>query len=95
MCVFLGNDNDIFAPNFFQGLGENPCLLQPALKSNAPSFKAEIQYTLASATSEKYQMANKNLFSFLHIASRDCCLKKVTNETIPFFCFATLNKQLV
>jgi len=23
------------APNFFQGLGENTCLLQPALKSTA------------------------------------------------------------
>jgi len=26
---------DGFAPNFFQGLGENACSLQPALKSNA------------------------------------------------------------
>jgi len=26
---------DEFAPNFFQGLGENTCSLQPALKSNA------------------------------------------------------------
>jgi len=25
-----------FAPNFFQGLGENTCSLQPALKSIAP-----------------------------------------------------------
>jgi len=26
------------APNFFQGLGENTCLLQPALKNNAPGL---------------------------------------------------------
>jgi len=25
-------------PTFFQGLGENTCLLQPALKSNAPNL---------------------------------------------------------
>jgi len=28
----------ICAKLFFQGLGENPCSLQPALKSNAPAF---------------------------------------------------------
>jgi len=27
------------APNFFQGLEENTCSLQPALKSSAPSLK--------------------------------------------------------
>jgi len=25
-------------PNFFQGLGENTCSIQPALKSNAPGL---------------------------------------------------------
>jgi len=29
---------DISAPYCFQGLGENTCLLQPALKSNAPGL---------------------------------------------------------
>jgi len=27
-----------FAQNFFQGFGENTCLLQPALKSTAPGL---------------------------------------------------------
>jgi len=26
------------APNFFQGLGENTCTLEPAVKSNAPGL---------------------------------------------------------
>jgi len=27
------------APNFFRGLGKNTCLIQPALKSNAPGLE--------------------------------------------------------
>jgi len=32
---FSQKQQDESAPNFFQGLGENTCSLQPALKSNA------------------------------------------------------------
>jgi len=35
---FSGKRLDESAPNFFQGLGENTCSLQPALKSNAPGL---------------------------------------------------------
>jgi len=35
---FYGKRQEESAPNFFQGLGENTYLLQPALKSNAPGL---------------------------------------------------------
>jgi len=35
---FFSKATDKFAPIFFQGLGENTCSLQPALKSNAPGL---------------------------------------------------------
>jgi len=35
---FSRKRQDESAPNFFQGLGENTCLLQPALKINAPGL---------------------------------------------------------
>jgi len=35
---FFQKRQDGFAPTFFQGLGENTCLLQLALKSNAPGL---------------------------------------------------------
>jgi len=35
---FSRKQQDESAPNLFQGLGENTCLLQPALKSNAPGL---------------------------------------------------------
>jgi len=40
VCVFLifSKRQDGSAPNFFQGLGENTCLLHPALKSPAPGL---------------------------------------------------------
>jgi len=36
-CVFL-KQQDRSVPNFFMGLGENTCSLQPALKSYAPGL---------------------------------------------------------
>jgi len=38
-CVFFGNER--LRQNFFPGLGENTCSLQPALKSNATGFTAK------------------------------------------------------
>jgi len=38
-CVFLKNNNTDLRRFFFQGLGENSCSLQPALKSNAIRIK--------------------------------------------------------
>jgi len=35
---FSRKRQDGFAPNFLQDLGESTCLLQPALKSNAPGL---------------------------------------------------------
>jgi len=35
---FSRKRQDESAPNFFQGLGENTCLLQPALKSTVPGL---------------------------------------------------------
>jgi len=35
---FSRKRQDESEPNFFQGLGQNTCLLQPALKSNAPGI---------------------------------------------------------
>jgi len=35
---FSRKGQDGFAPNFFQGLVENTCSLQPALKRNAPGL---------------------------------------------------------
>jgi len=35
---FFENANTDLRQNFFQGLGENTCLLQPALKSTAPGL---------------------------------------------------------
>jgi len=35
---FSRKRQDGSAPNFFQGVGENTCLLQTALKSNAPGL---------------------------------------------------------
>jgi len=37
---FSRKRQDGYAPNFIQGLEENTCLLQPALKSNAPGFSS-------------------------------------------------------
>jgi len=41
MCFlrFSRKRQDLSAPFFFQDLGENTCLLQPALKSNALSLE--------------------------------------------------------
>jgi len=39
-CVFLENDKTDLRQIFFQGLRENTCSLQPALKSNAPELSA-------------------------------------------------------
>jgi len=36
--AFFSKRQDESAPNFFHGLGENTCLLQLALKSNAPGL---------------------------------------------------------
>jgi len=41
VCIFgdfSQKRQDGSAPNFFQGLGENTCSLQPALKSTIPSL---------------------------------------------------------
>jgi len=38
MCVFLENDKTDLHQIFLQGLGENTCLLELALKSNAHGF---------------------------------------------------------
>jgi len=35
---FSRKRQDEYAPNFFQGLGENTCRLQPAVKSTAPGL---------------------------------------------------------
>jgi len=35
---FFRKQQDESVPNFFQGLGENTCSLQPTLKNNAPRF---------------------------------------------------------
>jgi len=35
---FTRKRQDGSAPNFFYGLGENTCLLQPELKNTAPSL---------------------------------------------------------
>jgi len=37
-CVCIKNDKTDLSQIFFQGFGENTCLLQPALKSNAPGL---------------------------------------------------------
>jgi len=41
---FSRKRQDGFAPNFFQGLRENTCLLQRALKNNVPAFKLQTFY---------------------------------------------------
>jgi len=40
---FSRKRQDGSAPNFFQGLGENTCLLQPALKSTLHTAFMQIQ----------------------------------------------------
>jgi len=37
-CIFLENDKTDMCQIFFQGLEENTCSLQLALKSNAPGL---------------------------------------------------------
>jgi len=41
---FSRKPQDGSAPNFFQGLGERTCSLQPALKSDAPGLQGIIQF---------------------------------------------------
>jgi len=36
--IFLENDKTDLRQNIFQGLGENTCSLQPALKSSVPGL---------------------------------------------------------
>jgi len=45
---FSRKRQDGSAPNFFQGLGENTCLLHHALKNTAPVFNPNL-HTLKSA----------------------------------------------
>jgi len=52
---FSRKRQDRFTPIFFQGLGENTCLLQPALKSNAFGLKFHAILTLA----EKVQIMDR------------------------------------
>jgi len=47
-CDFLEND----APNFFQALGENTCLLQSALKSNVLGLLAYFRLCVYITTIE-------------------------------------------
>jgi len=45
-CAFFAfsrKQQDGSAPNFFQGLEENTCFLQPALKSIAPGLQSAAQ----------------------------------------------------
>jgi len=42
-AFFLKTTKQICA-NFFHGLGENSCLLQPALKSTAPGLDALVSF---------------------------------------------------
>jgi len=75
-CVFLKNDKMDLCQIFIQGLEENTCLLlQPALKSNAPSlymYLALIEYfmklkvfKITSRTST--QNDHKKTFSSVHV----------------------------
>jgi len=52
---FSRKRQDGFAPHFFQGLGENTCLLQPALKSNALGLLSFCQNDVVIATPTEVQ----------------------------------------
>jgi len=57
-----------FAPNFFQGLRENTCSIQPALKSNAPGLIVNPHIHLRSeievSSGWKYSMSVEEMTNY-------------------------------
>jgi len=67
--VFLKRQNRFFAKFFFHVLGENTCLLQPALKSNAPGFKEAVfnYYFLGILDKAFEKFDTKNVVELVHL----------------------------
>jgi len=65
VCVFLENDKTDLHQIFFQGLGENTCLLQPTLKSTAPGLLRWIGSSLFEKVYDITDDSNTYLHGFI------------------------------